>query len=36
MDSINDYYNNKVDSSSDSFAMGDFFRKQESTPTFSL
>ena len=36
MDSINNYYKNKVDSSSDSFAMGDFFRRQEETPTLSL
>lgn len=36
METLNNYFKKKVDESSDSFAVGDFFRKLEATPTLSL
>jgi len=36
METLNNYFKAKVDLSSDSFAVGDFFRKLQSTPTLSL
>jgi hypothetical protein len=36
METLNNYFKKKTDSSSDSFAVGDFFRKLQSTPTLSL
>jgi len=36
METLNNYFKTKVDQSTDSFAVGDFFRKLQSTPTLSL
>ena len=36
METLNNYFKKKIDQSTDSFAVGDFFRKLQSTPTLSL
>ncbi len=36
METLNNYFKTKIDESSESFAVGDFFRKLQSTPTLSL
>jgi hypothetical protein len=36
METLNNYFKKKIDESTESFAVGDFFRKLQSTPTLSL